>query len=143
MSFKRLSEMQYITTRSLSYEEKEIAYGYCKLVPLKFTPWLIQYKFLLSILVEKENANRTFLKKSKLPSEEAYKTFIEAIKEHNPDAPYLEDLTDGKETSSACETEHQEERHLPNLKELLRTKFSGILKYVRADESIHSLLLDC
>ncbi|GFT28043.1 hypothetical protein TNCV_644341 [Trichonephila clavipes] len=35
-------------------------------------------------------------------------------KEHNPDAPYLEDLTDEEETSSASETEHQEENHLPN-----------------------------
>ncbi|GFY31497.1 hypothetical protein TNCV_4693411 [Trichonephila clavipes] len=64
-------------------------------------------------------------------------------KEHNPDAPYLEDLTDEEETSSASETEHQEENHLPNLIELLRTKFSGMLKHVRADDSIHSMLLDC
>ncbi|GFS80697.1 SWIM-type domain-containing protein [Trichonephila clavipes] len=63
--------------------------------------------------------------------------------EHNPDAPYLEDLTDEEETSSASETEHQEENHLPNLIELLRTKFSGMLKHVRADDSIHSMLLDC
>ncbi|GFX73650.1 hypothetical protein TNCV_1239481 [Trichonephila clavipes] len=64
-------------------------------------------------------------------------------KEHNPDAPYLDDLTDDEETSSASETEHLEERHLQNLIELLRTKFSGILKYVKADDSIHSMLLDC
>ncbi|GFV44929.1 nucleic-acid-binding protein from transposon X-element [Trichonephila clavipes] len=60
-----------------------------------------------------------------------------------PDAPYLEDLTDDEETSSVSKTEHQEERHLPNLIELLGTKFSGILKHVRADDSIHSMLLDC
>ncbi|GFW90496.1 hypothetical protein TNCV_2839431 [Trichonephila clavipes] len=32
------------------------------------------------------------------------------LAKHNPDAPHLEDLTDDEETSSACETEHQEER---------------------------------
>ncbi|GFX60356.1 SWIM-type domain-containing protein [Trichonephila clavipes] len=91
----------------------------------------------------KRKCKQKVFKKSKLPSEEAYKTFLEAIEEHNPDAPYLEDLTDEEETSSASETEHQEENHLPNLIELLRTKFSGMLKHVRADHSIHSMLLDC
>ncbi|GFX09166.1 hypothetical protein TNCV_4167451 [Trichonephila clavipes] len=91
----------------------------------------------------KRKCKQKVFKKSKLPSEEAYKTFLEAIKEHNPDAPYLEDLTDEEETSSASETEHQEENHLPNLIELLRTKFSLMLKHVRADDSIHSMLLDC
>ncbi|GFS86420.1 uncharacterized protein TNCV_4519271 [Trichonephila clavipes] len=91
----------------------------------------------------KRKCKQKVFKKSKLPSEEAYKTFLEAIKEHNPDAPYLEHLTDEEETSSASETEHQEENHLLNLIELLRTKFSGMLKHVRADDSIHSMLLDC
>ncbi|GFX53335.1 uncharacterized protein TNCV_363261 [Trichonephila clavipes] len=91
----------------------------------------------------KRKCKQKVFKKSKLPSEEAYKTFLEAIKEHNLDAPYLEDLTDEEEASSANETEHQEENHLPNLIELLRTKFSGMLKHVRADDSIHSMLLDC
>ncbi|PRD23046.1 UNVERIFIED_CONTAM: hypothetical protein NCL1_47468 [Trichonephila clavipes] len=38
-SLKRLTEMQCITTRSFSCEEKAIAYGYCKPVPPKNTPW--------------------------------------------------------------------------------------------------------
>ncbi|GFV88991.1 hypothetical protein TNCV_4911932 [Trichonephila clavipes] len=46
----------------------------------------------------KRKCKQKVFKKSKLPSEEAYKTFLEAIKEHNPDAPYLEDLTDEEET---------------------------------------------
>ncbi|GFW17862.1 hypothetical protein TNCV_1134621 [Trichonephila clavipes] len=96
-----------------------------------------------AINFSRRKCKQKVFKKSKLPSEEAYKTFLEAIKEHNPDAPYLEDLTNEEETSSASETEHQEENHLPNLIELLRTKFSGILKHVRADDSIHSMLLDC
>ncbi|GFW79642.1 hypothetical protein TNCV_1429021 [Trichonephila clavipes] len=91
----------------------------------------------------KRKCKQKVFKKSKLPSEEAYKTFLEAIKEHNPDAPYLDGLTDEEETSSASETEHQEKNHLPNLIELLRTKFSGMLKHVRADDSIHSMLLVC
>ncbi|GFW41795.1 hypothetical protein TNCV_4980441 [Trichonephila clavipes] len=48
----------------------------------------------------KRKCKQKVFKKSKLPSEEAYKIFLEAIKEHNPDAPYLEDLTDEEETSS-------------------------------------------
>ncbi|GFX86198.1 hypothetical protein TNCV_2560801 [Trichonephila clavipes] len=39
MSFERFSEMQRITTRSFSCEKKHTACGYCKLVPLKDTPW--------------------------------------------------------------------------------------------------------
>ncbi|GFX60172.1 uncharacterized protein TNCV_4533321 [Trichonephila clavipes] len=39
MSFKRSSEMQYITTWSFSCEEKANAYGYCKPGPHKDTLW--------------------------------------------------------------------------------------------------------
>ncbi|GFQ76188.1 hypothetical protein TNCT_448011 [Trichonephila clavata] len=83
----------------------------------------------------KRKGKQKVFKKSKLPSEEAYKTFIEAMKKHQPDAPYLQDLTDDEETSSASETEHQEEHHLPNLIQMIRTKFSGILKYVRPGDA--------
>ncbi|GFQ92169.1 uncharacterized protein LOC106177314 [Trichonephila clavata] len=63
-------------------------------------------------------------------------------KKHQPDAPYLQDLTDDEETFSASETEHQEEHHLPNLIQMIRTKFSGILKYVRPGDA-HPMLLGC
>ncbi|GFY43016.1 hypothetical protein TNIN_107161 [Trichonephila inaurata madagascariensis] len=91
----------------------------------------------------KRKCQQKVLKKSKLPSEQAYKTFIEAIKKHHPDAPYLEVVIDDEETSSTSETEHQKELHLPNLIELLRTKFSRILKYVWATDPLHPMLLDC
>ncbi|GFR03519.1 hypothetical protein TNCT_564691 [Trichonephila clavata] len=87
----------------------------------------------------KRKGKQKVFKKSKLPSEEAYKTFIEAMKKPQPDAP---DLTDDEETSSASETEHQEEHNLPNLIQMIRTKFSGILKYVRPGDA-HPMLLGC
>ncbi|GFR20519.1 hypothetical protein TNCT_295621 [Trichonephila clavata] len=53
----------------------------------------------------KRKCQQKVFKKSKLPSEEAYKTFIEAMKKYEPDAPYLREMvTDDEETSSASET---------------------------------------
>ncbi|GFV88653.1 hypothetical protein TNCV_1593731 [Trichonephila clavipes] len=132
-----LVEKEYTYTREKMRNHKSLdAFNYVLSGKEKFV--LMLQHFLFAV----EMANN----ESPAPTSVACmwnKTSKKVDPEHNPDAPYLEDLTDEEETSSASETEHQEENHLPNLIELLRTKFSGMLKHVRADDSIHSMLLDC
>ncbi|GFU52348.1 hypothetical protein NPIL_461591 [Nephila pilipes] len=65
------------------------------------------------------------------------------FQKYQPDAPYLEELTHDEETSSASETENQENSHQPNIIELVRAKLSGITKNFRDGYSIDFKLLNC
>ncbi|GFT82968.1 hypothetical protein NPIL_587501, partial [Nephila pilipes] len=91
----------------------------------------------------KRRCQKKIFKKSVKPPKEAYATFIAAVKKYQPDAPYLEELTDDEETSSASETEIQENSQQPNIIELVRAKLSGITNNFRDDHSIDFKLLNC
>ncbi|GFU44146.1 hypothetical protein NPIL_277501, partial [Nephila pilipes] len=60
------------------------------------------------VACRKRRCQKKIFKKSVLTPKEAYATFIAAIKKRQPDAPYLEELTDDKGTSYASDTENQE-----------------------------------
>ncbi|GFU21368.1 hypothetical protein NPIL_434301 [Nephila pilipes] len=65
------------------------------------------------------------------------------FQKYQPDAPYIEKLTDDEETSSVSETENQENSHQPNIIELVRAKLSGITKNFRDGHSVDFKLLNC
>ncbi|GFU17143.1 hypothetical protein NPIL_419641 [Nephila pilipes] len=91
----------------------------------------------------KRRCQKKIFEKSVKPPKEAYVTFIAAIKKYQPDAPYLEEPTNDEETSSANETENQENSHQSNIIELVRDKLSGITNNFRDCHSIDFKLLNC